>query len=594
MLNLLREGVNSIIIKVLLILGILIFISAGTITAFFKKEEYVLKIGDIKYTKEELNAEIEKRAAVMPEDLQGGQNLEERRNQALGDIIRSAVLLQESKRLDLLLSDDSVKYRIANDPYFQKDGKFSKELWDKYFNSHSVAEAEFIQRTKDMISEQQLATIFSSGRLDNQELINQLFVAIYGVRQLEVFKINKAAIQITKIPEDADLYSIYQNDPDRFTMPAKRYISYLSIDINDITPDASVSKEDIKSLYHNSAHLFTHPNRRFVKQLVFKTEQEALNAYNKIKSGKSIEEIASSMNLGKESFELGIVTKDMLPQELSDIIFQLKEKDVSKPINTSFGWHIFFVETSLPEGQKTFEESEEELIAMIQDEKRFKAFQELKALVSEDFLYDKLPISDVAKKYSLVVKTAELIDGDNNLQHIPMSLVEDVFTKHDPKERNGVAGAQGEYFFYEIESLQASSVRDFDSVKEELQSIWKDKEMRNTANELMQKVKLSSEGDLPELVSKYREKFAIQSDESTLSENFAQLIFTMRQGQFSKMFEDSDDYIVFKLLSIEERKGNDVDSLKGLIQRDFLSLQRDMMFEQYLISLQNRYMYKDK
>ena len=78
--------------------------------------------------------------------------------------------------------------------------------------------------------------------------------------------------------------------------------------------------------------------------ILVKTEQEAMDLYNEIvNDGKSFEEIAQAKSLcpsGQNGGDLGFFGKGMMVKPFEDAAFDLGIGEISKPVETQFGWHL--------------------------------------------------------------------------------------------------------------------------------------------------------------------------------------------------------------------------------------------------------------
>lgn len=80
--------------------------------------------------------------------------------------------------------------------------------------------------------------------------------------------------------------------------------------------------------------------------ILVKTEQEAMDLYNEIKNGKSFAEIAEEKSLcpsGQNDGDLGFFGKGMMVKPFEDAAFALEVGELSKPVQTQFGWHLIQV-----------------------------------------------------------------------------------------------------------------------------------------------------------------------------------------------------------------------------------------------------------
>lgn len=78
--------------------------------------------------------------------------------------------------------------------------------------------------------------------------------------------------------------------------------------------------------------------------ILVKTEDEAKNLLEEIKSGKSFAEAAKELSLcpsGRDGGDLGFFKRGVMVKPFEDAAFALKKVgDISEPVQTQFGWHL--------------------------------------------------------------------------------------------------------------------------------------------------------------------------------------------------------------------------------------------------------------
>jgi len=107
-----------------------------------------------------------------------------------------------------------------------------------------------------------------------------------------------------------------------------------------------------------------------------------------------IREIRRQLTAGEASFEdlcakvseddrtkntggdLNYFSRERMPKDFCDPVFELEVGEISQPIQTSIGWHIVEVTEKKPKRQRTFEEAAPEIRATLENEKRQESIDE--------------------------------------------------------------------------------------------------------------------------------------------------------------------------------------------------------------------------
>ncbi|MBE7712220.1 MAG: peptidylprolyl isomerase [Cyanobacteria bacterium SIG26] len=80
--------------------------------------------------------------------------------------------------------------------------------------------------------------------------------------------------------------------------------------------------------------------------ILVKTEDEALMLLKQIENGKSFEQTATEYSLcpsGRTGGDLGTFGRGAMVKPFEDVAFSLRVGEISKPVQTQFGWHLIRV-----------------------------------------------------------------------------------------------------------------------------------------------------------------------------------------------------------------------------------------------------------
>lgn len=151
-----------------------------------------------------------------------------------------------------------------------------------------------------------------------------------------------------------------------------------------VTSDIKISDADAKKYFEENRDQFVDKESREVAHILVKTQKEADAIYAQVKNGdqKLFAKLAKSKSQDPGSKDSGgvlpggIKRGDTVP-EFDKVAFSLKTGETSKPVKTSFGFHIIQARGPIkPEKKQSFKDVKEQIISQLKGEKESERFQE--------------------------------------------------------------------------------------------------------------------------------------------------------------------------------------------------------------------------
>ncbi len=110
--------------------------------------------------------------------------------------------------------------------------------------------------------------------------------------------------------------------------------------------DIDVGQEEIQNYYLEHKREFLLPERVKVSQILLPSEEKAVAVLEKVTDGdaENFKRLAKDQSIGVEASkggEMGVFAMGQLPEEMEAVIFALKEGEVSPVLESSYGFHIF-------------------------------------------------------------------------------------------------------------------------------------------------------------------------------------------------------------------------------------------------------------
>jgi parvulin-like peptidyl-prolyl isomerase len=116
-----------------------------------------------------------------------------------------------------------------------------------------------------------------------------------------------------------------------------------------LVKDIEVKEEEIKEYYDLHKREFMRPQRIEASQILLETEDKAIEVLERVKNASEEEfrKIAEAESIGLEAVKggrMGVFERGQLPYEMEQVLFSLKEGEVSPVVESSYGYHIFRVD----------------------------------------------------------------------------------------------------------------------------------------------------------------------------------------------------------------------------------------------------------
>jgi len=391
MLRILREHATSWMLRGLLILVAVTFISWGGYSLIReKKVTYAAKVNgemiDLKDYAETVQAMTQQYREMMgssftvkmAEELKLGER-------ALDSLVSQVLLLQEAKRLGLQVSDEELRESIESAPYFQVGGQFDRRNYERFLRMNRMTAEDFerIQRDRLLISKISNLIRLNSGRVSEEEALENYRFENERVN-LQFVKVGpetfKGQVAVNEIEEK----DYYQKQQEEFRIPTSIQIQYLVFRPSDYEGKAQVTPEEIKRIYDVQKDRFKVPKRVKAREILIKVEaddptnkieekkkraEEILEKVKKTKDFAALAKQYSESATASKGGELGWVQTGSLEAALQGPLFSLKGGETSGLLKGMAGFYILKAEEVVDEKQRSFEEIKDQIAQALKREK---------------------------------------------------------------------------------------------------------------------------------------------------------------------------------------------------------------------------------
>lgn len=135
----------------------------------------------------------------------------------------------------------------------------------------------------------------------------------------------------------------------------------------------SVSDALAKGIYDDKVKMIPQEDEVSARHILVDTEEKAKEVFDKIGQGEPFAKLAETYSNDPGSKadggNLGYFGKGQMVKEFEDAAFALKKGEVSKPIQSKFGWHVIKVEDKRVKPLPTFEEVKSQIVHSVVQQK---------------------------------------------------------------------------------------------------------------------------------------------------------------------------------------------------------------------------------
>ncbi|GHA41077.1 peptidyl-prolyl cis-trans isomerase [Amylibacter ulvae] len=284
----------------------------------------------------------------------------------LSAVLSSAALDNEAKRLGISVGDTAVATTIRQTPSYQGlDGSFDKEAYEFALERSNVSAGENETAIREGLARAMLERAVTSGLTGAQTQAMNLISFANETRDFDWIEIDETnLVQPIPAPTDEQLNAFYTENPDRYTTPVAREITYAWLSPTMVEDQVEIPADELRNAYDLQTERYNRPERRAIDRLVFADNDAAIDARNRLDSGSiTFDALITERGLEPGDVDLGELTKDDVSTGAADGLFDQDELGVFGPFDSDLGPAIYRINAILQAEITSFEDAEEELHA---------------------------------------------------------------------------------------------------------------------------------------------------------------------------------------------------------------------------------------
>ena len=420
---------NKRIVQVFLAVIILSF-------AFFGVDAYVrdtgagidlAKVGEYRITQNEFQEEMRQQQNALRANL--GQQYDPAlldtpiaRRAILDQMVNQRLLLAESREHHVTVSDRALRDVIAAIPELQENGQFSMARYENALRQQNLSQPGFESQLRQDLIMRQMSSMVGEASFVSRTVAEVIHASMAEKRTAQEFRINaESYLSQAKVGDD-ELQKEYELNQKAFEEPEQARAEFVELSMDVIKSKVIVSEAEARALFDRNQERYLQPEERRASHILIaadkgdattrsaaKAKAESLLAQVKDKPsefGKLAKQNSQDPGSAASNGDLGFFSRGAMVKAFDDVVFALKEKEISGVVETEFGFHIIQLTGIHAAKSRSFEQVRGEIEAELKAQGAQKQYAEAAEAFSNLVYEQSDSLKMAAEKFNLKLQTS--------------------------------------------------------------------------------------------------------------------------------------------------------------------------------------------
>ena len=345
-------------------------------------------------------------------------------------LITKQLINNDIKKSKFKITDLQLSQYIIGMPEFQKDGKFSQELYDKVLQNNQLKPKKFEENIRNDLLIQQVRDGLQKLTFIPPNNLTETLKATSQQREVTVAEFKTKEYMVKASVNEKDMQAFYDKNKSKFLAPEQVKAEFVVFSLTSILPTINVSDDEVKAFYKTNADKYQNQQQREASHILIAASKNAASAekakakakaedvFNQVKKNpKQFEELATKYSQDPESAkkggDLGTFGRGMMVKPFDDAVFSMKVNEISSIVESDFGYHIIKLTKVIGDGGGF-----DAIKLQIKAELIYQKAQDKFAALAEDFsnkVYEQSSSLDaVSKKFNLPIQKTDWISRSDS------------------------------------------------------------------------------------------------------------------------------------------------------------------------------------
>lgn len=491
MLDKLRDGAQSIVAKVILVLVILSFAFAGVSSYMGSgSEKAAAVVNGEKISQAELEQayqgernRLQQQLGDMFDTLAANDSyLNSVKQGVLQRLVAQRLVNQAANELGLRASDEQIKEAIRNESAFQTAGSYDNDRYLSILRQMGYTVSSFRDAMRADMTRNQLINALVASDFALKGESEALAKLQAQTRDIRFTTVDATPFVAEASVSDDEVAKYYEDNKLQFQRPEMVSLEYIELSANVLSAAVEVSDSDAKTYYEQHvADYQTKEKRQAAHILIEATTDDAAAKAKAEEIVKQLKAGADFATLAKQDSqdpltadkggELGWFEAGVMDPAFDTALFALNKGEVSDVVKTPYGYHIIKLLDTQPSEASPFDSVKAQIVQKLKMDKAVDKFYSLRSKLADTSYEVPDTLEEAAKAVSLPVKTTELFSQNdapapfNAPEVLKAAFSDDVLSGMNS---NVLEVADNDVMVVRVKQHEAAGLRAFDEVKEQI------------------------------------------------------------------------------------------------------------------------------
>jgi len=383
------------------------------------------------------------------------------RRGVLDRVINERLIALGAGSAGVRIDDRQLRERIAAEPAFQDDGKFSRERYEAIARSQGFSVVGLDERLReDMRLARYRDAILQTAIVPRSTLDGFIRLSEQS-REVSMVTVGPDEFLAAVKPTEAGLKAYYDARVGEFAVPEQVRVEYVELSLDALAAKAPADPEDVKKFYESNKPRFVQREERRASHILFAVKPDAPEADRKALEAKAAA-LAAQLRKAPAGFaeaakkqsqdpgsaaqggDLGYFARGAMVKPFEEAAFDAKKDEILGPVLSDFGYHVIRVTDVKPEKGKSLAEAAPEIEAELKKGAAARRFAEVAEGLTNIVYEQSTSLKPAADTYKLPIQQSGWFGKQGGAPPLLANpkLLAEIFSSNTIKEKRNTAAIE--------------------------------------------------------------------------------------------------------------------------------------------------------